>query len=88
LHLGAGVKADSDGEIRDSLLEVSLAVKRNTPVVIRVRVFRLKCDGCGVISNGRVEVAELVVREAAVEECLEVPRVLSQRHLRRAESRQ
>ena len=63
---------DSSREALDGLLVVASPVKRDALVVVGVRILRVDLDGCGVVTDGVVELTQLVVRKATVEECLEV----------------
>ena len=56
----------------DGLLVVAPPVKRDSFVIVGVRVLRVDLDGCRVVTDGVVELAQLVVCKATVEECFEV----------------
>lgn len=69
------LKVDSSGEGLYSGFEISFAVQTDALVIICVRILRFNLSCEGVVSNGLLEFAKFVIREASVEEGLEVSRL-------------
>lgn len=56
------------------LLVVSPSVQRNAFVVIGEGVLRLNTDRSGVVLNGEIKLAQLIVGEPSIKQCFEVRR--------------
>jgi hypothetical protein len=74
----ARVQLDGLGEVRDGQPELPQPVIRNGPVVICKGTALVQLDGQRVIPDGLLVFAQLIVREASVEQGLEVTGVLLQ----------